>query len=553
MSRPILKPIQTRISHVDTKLTQVFSETRLYFSHSQNQTEDSFARILSDASVDLAAYDVELHRLQRALDSVREKRGGVAKYLDACKSQLAPIRKLPFEVLSTIFLLSTIPELKADGPIVQTLPLDLCCVCVGWRDVVYAIPQFWADIKVGFDRFCVLQTEDIKRSIQRSRNLPLSLHLTGWATFGSGWDDILSNLLLEFSRIRHLHLDVFRRIENWETEPGSTMRRILSSIESFPMLESLELCFYDGYPEETEVFWRAPFLRSLSLDGSFLENWLPRNKFPWPVLETLKFENVELEPSLYDFLCNEGFEQIRTLVLRNIYIEEASIDEECDFPPVFPHLSSLTIDQSPGSGLSDLLQYLSGNVRMPTLESLKLATEYIDEELDEDEAGFEDPLYQLLESSQCAESVTTLHIRGAMEIVTVLSALPNLRTLIVAEVDSRLVVLDDEFPNHLFVLVGSPQTCAKLEHLEIVTAPQTRLNLTLMAQAVASRFAEPFVCIRRFCLWMPDDNNLWCGSNQSAEKGFQKLLALSEQGLEFEYDWYQWEKRKEFMDKLLAS
>ncbi|THU88086.1 hypothetical protein K435DRAFT_611304, partial [Dendrothele bispora CBS 962.96] len=69
-----------------------------------------------------------------------QKRNELVDFLHVCLSQVAPIRILPHDILSMIFLLcmqSNTRWKKSD------VSYDLTRVCVGWRNVAYRTPQLW--------------------------------------------------------------------------------------------------------------------------------------------------------------------------------------------------------------------------------------------------------------------------------------------------------------------------------------------------------------------------------------------------------------------------
>lgn len=81
--------------------------------------------------------------------------------LEDTSTWISPVRMLPFEILSSIFIMASQQEWKA--------PLRIVNVCHFWRDVVLATPQAWAFID--FRDFPKVQT--VSMFIERSGRCPL--------------------------------------------------------------------------------------------------------------------------------------------------------------------------------------------------------------------------------------------------------------------------------------------------------------------------------------------------------------------------------------------
>ncbi|THV04339.1 hypothetical protein K435DRAFT_649365, partial [Dendrothele bispora CBS 962.96] len=60
-------------------------------------------QILQDAESDFASYDAEIARLKTALSVLEHKRQCLQDYVDKHRSLLAPVRRLPPEILGLIF------------------------------------------------------------------------------------------------------------------------------------------------------------------------------------------------------------------------------------------------------------------------------------------------------------------------------------------------------------------------------------------------------------------------------------------------------------------
>lgn len=63
----------------------------------------SFQRTILAAPAELLRYDGEIERLRNTLVLLTADRDSLASYADSCRSALAPIRRLPTELLAEIF------------------------------------------------------------------------------------------------------------------------------------------------------------------------------------------------------------------------------------------------------------------------------------------------------------------------------------------------------------------------------------------------------------------------------------------------------------------
>ncbi|THU92110.1 hypothetical protein K435DRAFT_216885 [Dendrothele bispora CBS 962.96] len=68
------------------------------------QDRDVMKPFLSDAEKDLADYDTEIIRLETTISALKHKRTHLERYLANCRSLLSPIRRLPLEILTLVFL-----------------------------------------------------------------------------------------------------------------------------------------------------------------------------------------------------------------------------------------------------------------------------------------------------------------------------------------------------------------------------------------------------------------------------------------------------------------
>ncbi|KAK0452604.1 hypothetical protein EV421DRAFT_2031169 [Armillaria borealis] len=124
-------------------------------------------RILQNIEVleqQLSVYDALLNRIDEVRLEMQGHRDAVHKSMTAYSSTLAPIRRLPSDILRAVFLEVQIslwwnPERSKShsdsGPEVLDFsqgPWKLSHVCGAWRDIVLSYPQLWSRIVLQFGR-----------------------------------------------------------------------------------------------------------------------------------------------------------------------------------------------------------------------------------------------------------------------------------------------------------------------------------------------------------------------------------------------------------------
>ncbi|SJK98774.1 uncharacterized protein ARMOST_02043 [Armillaria ostoyae] len=107
----------------------------------------------------LPVYDTLIDRLDTALEELQALRDMMREVSKEFSSTLAPIRRLPSDVLRSVFR-ETQSDLDGRGSI-----------CASWRDIVVSSPELWLDIKITFPSLTV---DNPGRSPLLKTILPLS-------------------------------------------------------------------------------------------------------------------------------------------------------------------------------------------------------------------------------------------------------------------------------------------------------------------------------------------------------------------------------------------
>ncbi|KAK0443213.1 hypothetical protein EV421DRAFT_537631 [Armillaria borealis] len=116
---------------------------------------ESIKRILDGLQPKLCEYDAEIEALEDTLTNLKKARADLAHSICVYKSYLAPIRRLPVELLCEIFSEAcTFPFGKALRESLQSppqIPLLIASVCSYWRSICLSFPQLWSVMFVKAD------------------------------------------------------------------------------------------------------------------------------------------------------------------------------------------------------------------------------------------------------------------------------------------------------------------------------------------------------------------------------------------------------------------
>ncbi|THU78156.1 hypothetical protein K435DRAFT_700691, partial [Dendrothele bispora CBS 962.96] len=105
---------------------------------------------IHDAESEVASYDAEIAQLEAALSDLRYKRWCLQDYVDRHSSLLAPIRRLPPDILSLIFLIHCrrspiqLSLGSSNSHQFESSAIFLIQVSIGWRRVALESPRLWS-------------------------------------------------------------------------------------------------------------------------------------------------------------------------------------------------------------------------------------------------------------------------------------------------------------------------------------------------------------------------------------------------------------------------
>jgi hypothetical protein len=288
--------------------------------------------------------DLEMHITEARMELLRLEREQlhVARHIERCKYPLAPVRRIPTEILSHIFACyadlvnDSFPQSRLFSNVREGVWI-LGHICGHWRAVALSTPAIWSS----FFFSCGLQERKVKNIsslaeefLFRSSSHPLSilfkctchaLHPPDHVRIGDPCCDVFHALLA--------------RSRQWEVAtvsiPPSLYPEMASIRDHLPRLSSLklEIHFLDEAPllNDLETFWNCPQLIDLQLSfrhGDFIH-------FPWHQLtrydgdavfaslsvlaEAPNIQNCLLMAHLNDRVGRPLVHQMRSLGLRFDY------------------------------------------------------------------------------------------------------------------------------------------------------------------------------------------------------------------------------------------
>ncbi|KAJ7245000.1 hypothetical protein B0H12DRAFT_1128185 [Mycena haematopus] len=320
------------------------------------------------SSYPLSRASPEWLRLCRIIQRLQFKCRETSQYLSAKRYLLAPIRRLPPELLQEVFLFAVISDAfevfaSSDVTFGKAIgAIRLAHACSYWRTIALNTGQLWATILLRLppsDRSGITQ---FNFHVSHAKSAPLTILCYEWADW---W------VLRKLARVSH----------RWRTV------RLVVDHEVYLKRE-------DNDTRTIDAFEDAPSLRRVTLSVSQYDVWPFRFILPWRQITSLKLTSIAFPvfseclqecPQLLYFqvqisLFPEELGQqapvsravshssLRKLLVQGYYSQEAIIMH------TFPRLRSLSITGSPAAALHrDFCAFLS---RSSHLEMLSIAGWY---------------------------------------------------------------------------------------------------------------------------------------------------------------------------------
>ncbi|KAF7299757.1 WD40 repeat-like protein [Mycena chlorophos] len=264
--------------------------------------------LLVEPRAHLAQLDADIDTMTNALAALREQRRRLRRAVLTHESFLAPIRRLPPEVLQEIFL-ACLPLDRQASTQTTEAPLLLGCVCRYWRQLSHETADLWTGVLVCGDRETPYYPQMghidnaplrlstlLPRWLARAGTRPLSLSFVERSTHP--WTPDPSSSNTEVQSVSEIMLSTVlqtqHRIGRLEVSSGrAELWRTLQALESSNMPQLTDIRFI--FPPDHELrlgsnqlqvpILQHPGLRSVSIEASATSLELP---LPWGNLVELR-------------------------------------------------------------------------------------------------------------------------------------------------------------------------------------------------------------------------------------------------------------------------
>ncbi|KAL0576983.1 hypothetical protein V5O48_004993 [Marasmius crinis-equi] len=404
------------------------------------------SQYLQDAAKDLESYQVEVNKLKATILTLEAIQTGLRQTTEKYQAFLAPIRRLPDDILLEIFgHYCQTNELRSGRlPAASTL----ASVCHHWRQATISAPTLWSSFSIDFgdwvdtsngaDIISDLTIFFLERS--QSSALRIKIHFPydpGDPPIDFDWATTMDIIYASSSRWRSFEM-------RWCPE-------YLAQSEAGPLqLPNLRhLTLHTFVPWGPEIgtgildrFMECPSLGSVNLD---LEGTESRLRLPWTQLEAIELQGCESRPA-FSVLSRSRPQKV-TLV--NIDDKQRPYDGDGVVLNTVTSLSMQSDYWGPREADVTLLQHLT----LPSLSSLEI--DNLLNEMPQERVQGAIHLNQFITRSAC--SITTLRLRSVAftdtEILCLLRLTPALKSLEIAEYKGEAPnrIVTNNFSKHLFV------------------------------------------------------------------------------------------------------
>ncbi|ESK89456.1 hypothetical protein Moror_16115 [Moniliophthora roreri MCA 2997] len=385
-------------------------------------SRNTIAKYLIDAELDMKLYEAELNRYKAEILALENRWSSLRKLSERCRGLLAPIHRMPPEILTAIFThCCECNELTAKVP---PPAIVLSMVCGQWRELLLSTPHLWASMNLH-----ILEGQDHSKLrpltelfMTRSSSQPLRLYMTVDLHVPAAIvSSALEELIKTSSRWQSLRLSLNTSVAQ---EYGlETIRGKL------PLLESLHLDairIWDDPDDATfDLFEDCPSLNSVVLDGP--DRFYERIVLPFHRLQSFTYGYGNARAALSRMSLCDNLRDAELSCVGELPHHEGQIVNET--------VRNLTVVACLSHDVPAVYKHLT----LPHLSSMQL--QGISSE--EPQQGFrwqENPLVDFFIRSSC--TLTSLTLKWLRitdyQVIAVLQLLPTLESLTIEEChDSR--------------------------------------------------------------------------------------------------------------------
>ncbi|KAK7047215.1 hypothetical protein VNI00_006881 [Paramarasmius palmivorus] len=463
--------------------------------------------VIQDEESQISRYEEEIGRRNGLFrtEVLEMEKAVLNRKIEERRSWLAPIRRLPHEVLEVILRDVCLPadyslKVTDSGTQITCTPFLLSQVSTYWRAVVKSCPTLWHSISVDIYNLQRDITPLLTAYLDNARGTPLKLqiidpnqddaeHFGKFAIpslyLGRNGHKVFQVLVRCIPRCQELDLQI-------DSDMLNGLKPSLDSGYSFPLLRS----FRDNtitWSVRPESLWFWESIRNASALTELVTS-SPEilSTFPCHQLTTVTFGHITTT-QLYDFLSNS--QNLKSLTVQILNHTDGALGLLPYHTTVLPHLSSVVLTHC---FCLNKLDKLFNAITLPALTRLTLSEDGRGDTESWDITSF----LSLLSRSSCPLQDFAIHFWGSVVhphlLADILREVPHLQTLVL--IVNRDVVHEvpcfDLFLNGLFeqliIEPGKPILSPRLSSLHVagnsrdrspVLTPKTGNILVQMAQS----------------------------------------------------------------------
>ncbi|KAK1220548.1 hypothetical protein PQX77_016688 [Marasmius sp. AFHP31] len=387
---------------------------------------------LNSVNNELKRLNAEINKLRGAVIIVESRRKKVEKKIARYRSLLAPIHRMPPEVLTEIFKFccarNSINYYAFQYPGSLPSPMKLSSICGRWRQMILDTPGLWASLSACVDasnRSVARVYRATKLFMERSKSSPLTLEMEYHGIRFDG-RDLFEDLVQNSGRWTSLDLSI-------ETSALRESGRVLGNLRGqIPSLKRLVLrqlpTSFDNFSVVTvgdipflQAFEIAPSLQSVALFSLLVT---PRLALPWHQIKDIQLQRCTINDVLAILAQCSAVEQLSLHFVNN------------DGPPHSGnHVTLLNVREislSVGVGQSNALQKLVEHCTLPKLQAMELRNTVV---AGRDAWDFTAALCDFVVRSACPLTSLNLHFVPITDecLSCLLPLIPTLTTLSIEE------------------------------------------------------------------------------------------------------------------------
>ncbi|KAI5895600.1 uncharacterized protein SCHCODRAFT_01053121, partial [Schizophyllum commune H4-8] len=217
---------------------------------------------MQETQQSLVELDVQKQAVQRVMDSIITVETKLRHALDMQRAYVAPIRRVPGEILEIIFELSC---MEAALGLDRCTPLDISAVCKQWREIMNGCPRIWSSMQFTNIPFIDWSqrgpaAKRLKYCLSMTKGLPLIQPVRANRNTGCSGLNLLKILARHTDQWLHFQAD-----DLWEEPVTLLQGRSYSRLHTLNIDASILELMTAG---SSRPFWNTPALRTLIIKNA---------------------------------------------------------------------------------------------------------------------------------------------------------------------------------------------------------------------------------------------------------------------------------------------